>query len=427
MGGRSVSSTAVLLAAALATPGYAEISNVSPGDGDVVTVDTAAPNPDPRSISATGNANITVNVLSGAMIDHSGPFAVGLGSNGVVNNAGTISADADAIQLSDGGQISNFGTITTLGANALNLTGDVDVTNRGTITGASRSILFNGTNDNRLTLEPGSNLTAFVDAGAGTDTFTLGGATGSASFNLDDIDAAGTYRGFEVFTKEGDSTWNLTGTGDQSWTVSSGTLQIDGTLTGSTTLDGGTLRVNATANLGTNTISVGGGGGTLESTNNEITLTNDIALSGDLITTGDQTLRLQGDITGTGGLTKNGTRNLFLTGNNTFDGDIAINDFSLVAAGGDAVPDGAVVRISEAATFETFSRETFGGLAGAGRVVFNGQTIILDVDAADELTHSGTLQASSAATDVLLKTGVGTQTLAGSGPGGLALQLTRAR
>ena len=87
------------------------------------------------------------------------------------------------------------------------------------------------------------------------------------------------------------------------------------------------------------------------------------------------------------------------------------------------MPDGAVVRINDGATFETFSRETIGGLAGAGRVVFNGQTITLDVDAADELTHSGILQASGGATDVLLKIGVGTQILAGSGPVGLALQL----
>ena len=264
-GRRSILSTAVLLAAALATPGYAEISNVSPGDGDVVTVDTAAPNPDTRSISGTGNANITVNVLSGATIDHSGPFAVGLGPNGVVNNAGTIAADADAIQLSDGGQINNSGTVTTTGANALNLTGDVDVTNRGTITGASSSILFGGANDNRLTLEPGSNLTGFVDAGAGTDTLTLGGATGSDSFNLDDLDDAGNHRGFEVFTKEGGSTWTLTGTGNQAWTVTSGTLQVDGTLTGGVTLDGATLRVSPSADTGTGVFNVGVGGGTLES------------------------------------------------------------------------------------------------------------------------------------------------------------------
>lgn len=423
-----------MLAAALAANSQAAISDVSPGDGDVVTVDTSAPNPDTLRIYRPGNTNVTVNVLSGATIDHGGSYAVGLGTNGVVNNAGTISAGAYAIQLSDGGRINNSGTVTTPGAHAIDLTGDVNVTNRGTITGASSSILFGGefdpntnqtsSHDNRLILEPGSNITHYVDADAGTDTLILGGTTGSDSFDLDLVGNGGPdiYRDFEVFTKEGDSTWTVTGSNANDWTVSAGTLRVEGTLAGSTTLDGGTLRVRSTADLGTRAISVGATGGTIEPYSNSTTLANDIALSGDLTAAGDQTLTLDGDLTGGGGLIKNGTKILFLRGDNTFGGDIEINGNSVIAIGSDAVPDGSVVRINGGGNFQTYSRETIGGLEGSGSVGFNGQTITLDVDAADDPTHSGVLQGSSG---VLLKSGAGTQTLAGSGPAGLALQLDR--
>src|SRR5262249_42219672 len=101
------------------------------------------------------------------------------------------------------------------------------VFNDGTISGSGATptaIHFStGSTGNTLTLGTDSVINGNV-LGAGSDILQLGG-TGSASFNVSNIGAQ--YQGFSTFNKIDVSTWTLTGTGTQAWTVDHGTLQVD--------------------------------------------------------------------------------------------------------------------------------------------------------------------------------------------------------
>ena len=155
-------------------------------------------------------------------------FGVAAGSTvTVINNAGgTITSGNIAIDGRSGSSIFNAGTIASSAINA---------------------IVFIGS-DNMLTLAPGSVITGNV-VGGGADTFQLGG-TGTGSFNVTQIGPAAQYQGFSTFNKIDNSTWTLTGTGNQDWS-----------------LQGGTLIAGSNGLTGTFTVSAGalGGGGTIGS------------------------------------------------------------------------------------------------------------------------------------------------------------------
>ncbi len=236
---------AVTLAASTTTS-HAAISNTSPNDGETVTVDTSAPNPDTSGIFRPSVDNVTVNVLAGAGIDiGAGAYAIYGRNNWTVNNAGTIEAAVYAVYFEGPGTLNNSGAITSNGPYAVLFEGAADVTNGGTIqSNGSYSIMLSDSDD-RLTLLPGSTISHLVVADLGTDTLTLGGDSGSDTFDLSDIGNTQQYRGFELFRKEGDSTWTLTGSGNHDWTVTDGTLVVNGTL-GDVTLTGGTLKGTGT-------------------------------------------------------------------------------------------------------------------------------------------------------------------------------------
>jgi outer membrane autotransporter protein len=119
-----------------------------------------------------------------------------------------------------------------------------DVTVAGTINGgAGGAISFDcGCTDDRLELHTTAVVNGLVLAGGGTDTFVLGGDTGTASFNVSVIGTQ--YLDFEVFEKEDASHWTLTGiNGDTgAWTVNGGLLSVNATMAGwNFTVNGGTL------------------------------------------------------------------------------------------------------------------------------------------------------------------------------------------
>src|SRR4029077_4024834 len=102
------------------------------------------------------------------------------------------------------GSVFNSGTITGTGGTAINFAGTA---------GAGPAV---------LTIAPTSIINGNV-LGTGADTFQLGGS-GSGAFSVSDIGAAQQYRGFTTFNKIGTSTWTLSGSGAQNWTISQGTL-----------------------------------------------------------------------------------------------------------------------------------------------------------------------------------------------------------
>jgi uncharacterized protein with beta-barrel porin domain len=130
--------------------------------------------------------------------------------------------------------------------------GSTTVTDFGTITGTGgRAIQFGGVN-NTVTLAPGGVINGSV-LGTGSDIFQLGGS-GTGAFNVNLIGAGQQYSGFVTFNKVGDSTWTLTGSGAQNWTVNGGTLvlaagaSIAGVLNNATFTTAGTVSGGLTNN-----------------------------------------------------------------------------------------------------------------------------------------------------------------------------------
>jgi hypothetical protein len=189
------------------------------------------------TISATGFAGIAIQ-----------------GNVVTLVNSGNISG-SNAISMTSGSITNNTGGVITAGGATIVSSGSTTVFNAGTITGlGGTAILFFG-GGNTLTLGPGSVING-VAQGFGADTFQLGG-TGTDSFNAALF--ATQFSGYSTFNKIGDSTWTLTGTNATAmpWTISSGTLNVNGTLANSTmTVNGGIL--SGTGTVGTTTIANGG-------------------------------------------------------------------------------------------------------------------------------------------------------------------------
>jgi len=220
-----------------------------------------------ESISGTLDvSNRAGGLITGTEINTSsfsfGIFAGGTGAVAIAN-AGTIHGDDAAIgsESTVSNTIINTGTISGGAFGAIRFFGTAasNVENAGIITATGgAAITFAGSN-NVLTLDPGSSINRNV-LGTGADTFQLGG-TGSASFDVSAIGPAAQYQGFGTFNKIGTSIWTLTGTNTAAlpWTVSAGTLSVDGSIANSSVSvsAGGTLGGSGT--VGNTNIS----GGTL--------------------------------------------------------------------------------------------------------------------------------------------------------------------
>jgi uncharacterized protein with beta-barrel porin domain len=124
----------------------------------------------------------------------------------------------------------------------------------------ANAIAFTG-GTNVLELQAGSTITGNVVAFSAADTLRLGGANNS-SFDVSQIGASAQYRGFGIYQKTGSSTWTLSGTNTAAlpWAISTGTLNVNGTMINSTMTvnNGGTLA--GTGTVGNVTVA---GGGTL--------------------------------------------------------------------------------------------------------------------------------------------------------------------
>jgi uncharacterized protein with beta-barrel porin domain len=224
------------------------------------------------TIQATGAGGLAIGILSVATLST------------MVTNAGTILGNEDGLNTNTSGTTTliNSGTISGAGrsgvrVNSASITnntgglitgavgifsrsgGATTVFNDGTITGiGGTAIQFSSGAPNTLTLGTNSVINGNV-IGAGGDIFQLGG-TGTASLNVATIGAAAQYQGFSTFNKIGTSTWTLTGTNAAAlpWTISGGTLSVDGSIANSTmtvngggTLAGGGTVGNTNVNGGT--------------------------------------------------------------------------------------------------------------------------------------------------------------------------------
>jgi uncharacterized protein with beta-barrel porin domain len=192
--------------------------------------------------------------------------ATGLGGFGVqgnvvnIVNSGTISATAgggafNAISMFSGSVVNNAGGLIISDSAAIAAFGNTSIFNAGTIDGTTSGVAIQfSSGGNTLTLAPGSVINGTAQ-GFGADTFQLGG-TGTDSFNANLF--ATQFSGYAVFNKIGSSTWTLTGSNAavMPWTISAGTLNVNGTLQNSSmTVNGGTLA--GTGTVGATSINNG--------------------------------------------------------------------------------------------------------------------------------------------------------------------------
>ncbi|HWW57410.1 MAG TPA: autotransporter domain-containing protein, partial [Sphingopyxis sp.] len=204
--------------------------------------------------SLGGRGGIGVAAWGGS-VDNSAAGTILGGAGGTLRNAGSFMRAGDggaAVLFLDGqgGDLTNAGTIeggaagaTPFGDNVVGIggvgvrgaaTGNISIVNSGTITGGlnsrnavrSAAIALFGS-DNRLELRAGSTIIGDVAvSGGANNALVLGGPTGT-TFDVSFIGAAQQYRGFDLFEKTGSGTWTLTGTGNQNWSIASGTLNGD--------------------------------------------------------------------------------------------------------------------------------------------------------------------------------------------------------
>jgi uncharacterized protein with beta-barrel porin domain len=215
---------------------------------------------DTFGVSGTQTPNLTITNFG--TISATGPTGTAIWGNVVnVTNSGTISAlsggtGSNAILMSSGSVTNNTGGVITSDSAAIAAFGNTSIFNAGTIDGTTSGVAIQfSSGGNTLTLAPGSVINGTAQ-GFGADTFQLGG-TGTDSFNAALL--ATQFSGYTTFNKIGDSTWTLTGTNATAmpWTISAGTLNVNGTLANSTmTVNGGVL--SGTGTVGATTINNGG-------------------------------------------------------------------------------------------------------------------------------------------------------------------------
>ncbi|MGY4283610.1 hypothetical protein ACVWXO_002830 [Bradyrhizobium sp. LM2.7] len=224
--------------------------------------------------SVTNNGSITAG---------DGAYGIAIiGNDNVATNRGAITVGDAGYGIyvsttSTSNQVVNTGTISVgVGSIGINLNQGGTVFNSGTINAATgfAAIDLCGCGNNTLTLGPGSVINGQVFA-SGTDTFQLGG-TGEDTFNLSLLGVGLQYDGFSTFNKVDNSTWTVTGTGNQDWHVLGGTLTLVGTINGNVSVAtggtfGGVGNVN-TINVKGGTLAPGNPTGTLN-VNGDLTFT----------------------------------------------------------------------------------------------------------------------------------------------------------
>jgi outer membrane autotransporter protein len=324
--------------------------------------------------SLGGQGGIGVAAWGGG-VDNSAAGTILGGAGGTLRNAGAFmragSGGAAVYFLDDQAAIlTNAGTIeggaagaTPFGDNAIGVggvgirgaaTGNISIVNSGTITGGmdsrnatrSAAIALFG-NGNRLELHAGSTINGNVVVSGGTgNALALGGSI-DAVLDASQIGVTQQYRGFDVFEKIGASTWTLTGTGDQNWSIAGGALKGD------------------TSSFAGNLTFVGGGGAGV---------VFDQAFDGSY----------GGTISGNGTVTKTGTGAMTLTGVSGSGGDFTGN---LQLAGGALVLNGSFGD----ATGKTASLDVDNGANLGGSGTFFGNVSIADGGVVGPGTSPGTL------------------------------------
>ncbi|WP_371345259.1 autotransporter-associated beta strand repeat-containing protein [Ancylobacter sp. IITR112] len=352
-------------------------------------------------ISNSGQLTTTATMLIGQPIELSG----GDGPGATFNvESGTV--------LNLSGQIQGDGNLIVTGGGMLVLSGDNDISGTTTVAQGTLSLLGAsplGAAAGTLILADGATL-EFATNGSPSGPVVTGAVTlaGSVTF-LSDYGTTGTISGnisdgasSGGFTLSGQGSLLLTGTNSFTGpvTVSAGTLILGSAAalpaSAAVTVDeSATLQVTSSVaaaslagagavNLGTNTLTVGGGNGSS-------TFSGNFIGTGGLIKTGAGTFTLAGATGTLGSLTVTGGAG----------GSLILNAPSVLASS-------AEVSVTSNSMLQLGASLTIGSLSGDGALDLGSST--LTVDAASDSAFAGILSGSGS----LVKSGAGTLTLSGT-------------
>ena len=216
-----------------------------------------------------------------------------------------------------------------------------------------------------------------------------------------------------TLSQTGTGTFSSTISGPGGLTISGGKVNLLGsnTFTGGMWIaSGGTLRAGADAAMG----AVSGGltftGGTLQATSAfTIARAVTIGTGGGTIDTNGNNILVSTAITGSGGLTKAGTGILTVSGANSYVGGTTINAGTLRLATGASLPTTGALTVNAGTLDFNGNSVTIGSLAGVGGTLSLGAST-LTVAEASSTTFAGTLTGTGGIT----KTGTGTLNLTGA-------------
>ncbi|MBI1207738.1 MAG: DUF4347 domain-containing protein [Azospirillum sp.] len=395
---------------------------------------------DDRAVSVASGATLglgaseTIGSLSGA-------GAVTLGANTLTLNQAADGTLSGVISGTGGSLVKQGSAVLTLSATNT-YTGGTTVS-AGTLTGTTTSLQGDIVNNAAVVFEQSSSGSyggvisgsgSVTKSGTGQVTFsgansysggttvsagTLAGTTTSLQGDIvDDATVAfdqasdgsytGVLSGSGSLTKSGSGTMTLTGINSFSGgtTVTDGTLVLANTSgaalsdSGAVVLNGGSLTLSFSETIG----SLSGDG--------------DIALGVNTLTINQSTDEsYAGSIGGSGAVVfGGGDATLTLTGSSSYTGGTTINSITLVLANADTLADSGAVEVNSVDTLKlSGSGETIGALSGAGAIDLQGQVLTIQV-ASGSSSYSGAI-ADTGSGGAVVKTGAGTQVLAGTSSG----------
>lgn len=332
--------------------------------------------------------------------------------NGNLSASGTLNVTGDVVRgagyyraFTYTGSLANA---LTLGAVPVGYTGQIDTSNAGQVnvllTDSSPYEVWtaNGTSLGGSAIWSSTSTTWFEPATAGTLPLAWGGEIGIFTGTAGTVSVAGPQSfeklefvssGYVLSADAGTSNSQLTfSNGGVIWTeggdvtatisaplsgagglqkVGAGVLILTGTntYTGGTKISGGVLKVAADGALGAADEAITLSQGELAasasfSTTRPVLLETRGSLSGEA----GATLSVLGTVSGTGGLRKEGAGTVLLGGNNSYTGTTVIAAGTLLASGGNAIPDASAVTIEAPGLLSLGTSETIASLAGEGRV-----------------------------------------------------------